>query len=352
MPAMRISAVLLAAAVPAAVVGFLAPSVHTSARRLQLPAGLRMSATEDTSPSPFDRRSLVNRVAAGLLGTAAVVTTAAGTGEELRLLTGVDTVASASEPGTKQSPIAVVGAGGKTGKLAVEGLLKRGRNVRAVTRTGEFSLRGGDGGDLMTTAAGDVTKTDTLKQALAGCGAVLFCASASKKGGNAEAVDYQGVLNTAQACVELGVPRLVVISSGAVTKPDSLGFKVTNVFGNIMTLKRKGEVGLEEIYAAAPKGVTYTIVRPGGLTDGAVIGPAGIELNQGDTIGGTVGRGDVAEVVVEAALSPATENTIFEIYDKKSRGPLQGGLPKTSGYERSGESYDAIFKGLQGGIGL
>lgn len=41
---------------------------------------------------------------------------------------------------------------------------------------------------------------------------------------------------------------------------------------------------------------------------------AGIELNQGDTIGGTVGRGDVAEVVVEAALSPATENTIFEIY--------------------------------------
>ena len=42
-----------------------------------------------------------------------------------------------------------------------------------------------------------------------------------------------------------------------------------------MTLKRKGEVGLEEIYAAAPKGVTYTIVRPGGLTDGAVIGPAG-----------------------------------------------------------------------------
>lgn len=42
-----------------------------------------------------------------------------------------------------------------------------------------------------------------------------------------------------------------------------------------MTLKRKGEVGLEEIYASAPKGVTYTIVRPGGLTDGGVIGPAG-----------------------------------------------------------------------------
>lgn len=42
----------------------------------------------------------------------------------------------------------------------------------------------------------------------------------------------------------------------------------------------------------------------------------GIELNQGDTIGGTVGRADVAEVVVEAALSPAAENTIFEVYGK------------------------------------
>lgn len=63
--------------------------------------------------------------------------------------------------------------------------MKRGKVVRAVTRTGDFppSLGGGDDGGagaLVTTAAGDVTKADTLKQALAGCGAVLFCASASK----------------------------------------------------------------------------------------------------------------------------------------------------------------------------
>lgn len=44
---------------------------------------------------------------------------------------------------------------------------------------------------------------------------------------------------------------------------------------DIMTFKRKGEVGLEEIYAGAPKGVTYTIVRPGGLKDGPSVGPRG-----------------------------------------------------------------------------
>lgn len=45
---------------------------------------------------------------------------------------------------------------------------------------------------------------------------------------------------------------------------------------DIMTLKRKGELGLEEIYANAPQEVTYTIVRPGGLTDGPSVGPTGI----------------------------------------------------------------------------
>lgn len=42
-----------------------------------------------------------------------------------------------------------------------------------------------------------------------------------------------------------------------------------------MTFKRKGEVEVEGLYESAPKGVTYTIVRPGGLTDGPVVGPKG-----------------------------------------------------------------------------
>ena len=52
-------------------------------------------------------------------------------------------------------------------------------------------------------------------------------------------------------------------------------FFLFNQSSDIMNLKRKGEVELEAIYAGAPKGVTYTIVRPGGLTDGPVVGPKG-----------------------------------------------------------------------------
>lgn len=44
---------------------------------------------------------------------------------------------------------------------------------------------------------------------------------------------------------------------------------------DIMAFKRKGELELEGLYVEAPRGITYTIVRPGGLTDGDVVGPGG-----------------------------------------------------------------------------
>ncbi len=49
-----------------------------------------------------------------------------------------------------------------------------------------------------------------------------------------------------------------------------------------MGLKFLGEEKLRALYASsAPKGVTYTILRPGGLSNDAGLGPSGIELNQG-----------------------------------------------------------------------
>ena len=112
----------------------------------------------------------------------------------------------------------VLGSGGKTGKLIVDYLKKKGVEVKPTSyRTGT-----------------DVTKIDTLAPALTGARAVIFAASASKDGGKADAVDYKGVQNVAAECVRLKVPRLVVISSGAITRPNSLGFKITNLFGRIM----------------------------------------------------------------------------------------------------------------------
>jgi uncharacterized protein YbjT (DUF2867 family) len=68
-----------------------------------------------------------------------------------------------------------------------------------------------------------VTRIETLESALSGASAVVFAASASSKGGKASQVDFIGVENVAKECIRLQIPRLVVISSGAITRPDSLG---------------------------------------------------------------------------------------------------------------------------------
>jgi uncharacterized protein YbjT (DUF2867 family) len=101
------------------------------------------------------------------------------------------------------APIAIVGARGKTGKLIVKDLLSMGKKVRALSYQpftfDSKDLTGLDAG-LLTYAVGDVTKPETLPAAVRGASAVVFASSASKKGGDAKAVDCLGVENIAR-CV-------------------------------------------------------------------------------------------------------------------------------------------------------
>ena len=120
--------------------------------------------------------------------------------------------------GSSRRPVVVVGAGGRLGKEVVLSLLRKGGyGVRATAR-GELSteaLGSADfpADDVDVISGVDVTKPETLKDALAGAGAVIVCSSASSKGGMADAVDCLGVENVGKAAIEAGVVRLVVVSS-------------------------------------------------------------------------------------------------------------------------------------------
>lgn len=210
---------------------------------------------------------------------------------------------------TPEAPIVVVGARGRVGSIIMSRLESEKRYHVGLTRSGE-----GSSTQYGSYKKGDVRDTQSLSDALAGASAVIFAASASKKGGSAKEVDYQGVLNLGEA-VKLNkntIKRVVLISSGAVTRPDSVGFKLTNVFGNIMNYKIMGELGLKEILKGT--GIPYTIIRPGGLTDSKSAGVKGVELSQGDILSSEIGREDVAEVTVASTLSKVTKDTTMEIY--------------------------------------
>lgn len=253
------------------------------------------------------------------------------------------------------NPIVVLGAGGRCGLLCTQILAKKGLYVKAVTRSGREVLE--DGGKYVSYAAGDVTKLDSLKGVLDGASGVIFAASASKNGGDAAHVDYLGVANTAEACISSKVPKLAVISSGAVTRPTSIGFKITNVFGRIMDYKIAGETELRNSYASAnDSNVHYVVVRPGGLSDEDTKGPSGVEVSQGDILSAEIGREDVAEVTVAALLSSKTDDTTIECYgsggetlfgQKTGASKLAKGLPDPSKYQhQSSESFEALFDGV------
>ncbi|CEM12705.1 unnamed protein product [Vitrella brassicaformis CCMP3155] len=244
--------------------------------------------------------------------------------------------------------VCVLGAGGRTGRLIVELLAQEGRAVRAGTRGPPPA----SSSDLVSTSAIDVKDLPSVRQGVRGCSGVIFAASASKAGGKAAAVDYLGVENVAKACLEEGVERLVLLSSGAVTRPDSVGYKLTNFLtldkGDIMGNKRKGEDALRALYKSSAKpNQSYTIIRPGGLRDAEPAGPSQLEINQGDYFFSEIPRADVAATAVSALFSPYTRGVTMEVYKAEGRFPLEGGFPPNSGFERRGNSFDELFSGLK-----
>jgi hypothetical protein len=264
-------------------------------------------------------------------------------------------------------PFCVIGANGKTGTKCVQYILSKGLPVKATSRSGiyladEASATTKSSPLLLPTVC-DVTFPSTIEAAVKGTRAVIFAASASKQGGTPAQVDNIGLVNVAKACIDAKVPHLVIVSSGSVTKPDSPVYKFLNLFGGIMEQKILGEDSVRALYAGVKDDdkITYTVVRPGGLTEDPPRGVGALELNQGDTKSGRISRFDVASLCVEATYYPElTGKTTFECYDAdtgKSLGDVgmsnilkkkvDPSVENMTGKERRGDSFQGIFRGLE-----
>lgn len=263
-------------------------------------------------------------------------------------------------------PVAVLGANGRTGSLCVTSCLERGIAVRALTRTGTWQAPTAgttttftNSNPLLSVAPCDVKDPVALARSIEGCKAVIYAASASKQGGNAKAIDNDGVVAAGDACLRGGIPRYIVLSSTATTRPKSLGYIFTNVsVGGIMDEKRKGEQRLMSSYSGASSSTcSYTIIRPGGLEEpkqNKVLGPSALEVSQGDTLAGIISRADLAAFTVELAMSKAdnVKNTALELYYTDSAQPCEGRFKAQmkEGVRIHGESYGDLFLNIQPGV--
>lgn len=199
----------------------------------------------------------------------------------------------------------VAGATGQTGQRIVKELVARNIPVRALVRDLEKAQ------SILPPEAelvvGDVLDPASLPAAFADS-TVVLCATGAKPGFDPTApykVDYEGTKNLVDTAKAKGIEQFVFVSSLCTSKL----FHPLNLFFLILVWKKQAEEYIQK------SGLTYTIVRPGGLknednTDAVVMSSA-------DTLfDGSIPRTKVAQTSVEALFLPSARNKIVEIVAK------------------------------------
>jgi len=199
----------------------------------------------------------------------------------------------------------VAGATGETGRRIVQELVQRDIPVRAMVRDLDVART------ILPPQAelvlGDVLHPENLSSALEGC-TVLLCATGAKPGFDPTApykVDYEGTKNLVEAAKATGIEHFVLVTSMCVSQ----FFHPLNLFFLILVWKKQAEAYLQQ------SGLTYTIVRPGGLknedSSDAIVMTAPDKLFEG-----SIARTKVAQTCVEALFLPSARNKIVEIVAK------------------------------------
>ncbi|QDZ39621.1 SDR family oxidoreductase [Euhalothece natronophila Z-M001] len=196
----------------------------------------------------------------------------------------------------------VAGATGETGRRIVQELVNANISVRAMVRNLETAQT------ILPPEAelvlGDVLKPDSLREAIGDCTVVLSATGArpSFNPTGPYQVDYQGTKNLIEVAKEKNIEHFVMVSSLCVSK----FFHPLNLFWLVLFWKKQAESDLQN------SGLTYTIVRPGGLKNEDT--PDAVVMSQADTLfEGSIPRQKVAQVCVQALQQPQAQNKIVEI---------------------------------------
>lgn len=199
----------------------------------------------------------------------------------------------------------VAGATGQTGRRIVQQLVERNIPVRALVRDIEKAKT------ILPAAAelvvGDVLSPNSLNDAI-GDSTVLICATGATPSFDITGpyrVDYEGTKNLVDAAKAKEIKHFVLVTSLCVSQL----FHPLNLFWLILVWKKQAEKYLQK------SGLTYTIVRPGGLLNDENLDR--VVMCAADTLfDGRIPRTKVAQVCIEALFAPASQNKIVEIIAK------------------------------------
>ncbi len=204
--------------------------------------------------------------------------------------------------------VVVAGATGRTGKLVVEELAKRNFQVRAMVRSASSASWLQQEG--VQVVEGDLTSITSLEKVMEGAQFVISAIGSKKPFNKKEnnKVDNIGNQNLAKAAKAKNIRLFVVVSSvGAGNSKNALPFIFRLLMGPVLKVKTVSEEFIRKC------GLSYTIIRPGGLKDTEISGE--VAFGEGGKVTGSVSRRQIAKVCVDALENPSMKNRTFEVAD-------------------------------------
>ena len=246
------------------------------------------------------RRGLPRAIAVALVAAAAVIGISGYEGP--RVDAGL--APPATTPGT--GPVLVIGGNRDTGLEIVRRLRARGEAVSVFVRPGSDANAAAALGARVL--RGDALRPTDLAAALATdrYRAVVSTLGRSKAGG--PRADDAGNRHAIDATRAAGLRRFVLVTViGAGDSRDAAYFLARRALGRVMADKT-----VAEDYLRA-SGLDYTIVRPGGLLNGADSGRAYLTPDVGSF--SWIRRADLARLVVQALDDPQAHGRVYHAFD-------------------------------------
>ena len=231
---------------------------------------------------------------------------------QLSLCSADNLVVGATEQRGSSALHLVAGATGRVGGEILRILHARGKRVRALARDPDTTVLPPG----IEVVCGDVADAASLAPAFQQV-QKLIIATGRRGTGSSEQVDFGGMKSLLLAAKASSVDRVVLVTSGLVTRPGvPVNLLLNWIGGNVLAWKNEAEQLLRA------SGIAYVIVRPMGLSDGKQ-GQATPVLGQGDTFQfGQVDRSVVALACVEALETPS--GLTFELKQDSSSLALHG----------------------------
>lgn len=202
--------------------------------------------------------------------------------------------------------VLIFGATGRTGRYLVTQGVARGWTVfvagRDLARLNELA-------GIAGVASVDVTDTTSVAGALNGLKPQAIISTIGGAGLDALLIDEVGNNAIADAAVACGVRRVLQVSSLACG--DSRAYaseRIIAAIGPVLDAKTRAE---DHLRNAA---LDWTIVRPGGLTDGEPTGQGA--LYDDPRVHGRIARADLATLLLDALATPASIGRVLSAVDR------------------------------------